>query len=199
MRSASTRWERRSPTRRRGRQRPAVGVRPELRARRAAGNRRRRRHDQQWHDHPRRAALHLPGPAGRRHGRAGAADAIPAEHEPVRLRRALQAGQVRRRVGLLLPALQRQDPVHRLRQRPGDHRQSVRTRLFPAIRQGPRPVRRVGQRPPRRLGGGRRALVPAARRRGHRPHGAAGGPVLRVLRCRARIRATSTRRNGRRT
>ena len=60
--------------------------------------------------------------------------------------------------------------------------QSVRSRLFSAIRERPRPVRRLGQWPYRRLGCRRRAVVPAARRRCHRSHGATFWPVLRVLR-----------------
>ena len=106
----------------------------------------------------------------------------PAERQPVRPGGPLQAGQRERRVGPLLPALQRQDPVRGLRQRSRDHRQSVRARLLPAVRQGPQPVRRLGQRQRRRLGGRRRDQLPAQGRRGHRPDGAAVGSVLRVLR-----------------
>ena len=54
------------------------GVRPELGAGRAAGNRRRHRHDQQRRVHPGRSALHLQRPAGAGHGRARAGDAEAA-------------------------------------------------------------------------------------------------------------------------
>ncbi len=161
---------------------PAARVRSQLGAGRAARNRRRPRLDQQRRDHSRRPAVYLRGPAGGRHRRARHADAVAPEHQPVRLRGALEAGQLQRRVGVLLPALQRQDPVRGLRQRSVDHRQPVRAGLLPAVRQEPQPVRRVGQRQHRRLGGRRRGQLPPEGRRGHRSHGAARGRVLRVLR-----------------